>query len=145
MQDPLTVAFEIRRPWPRRANWLTETAKRYGVRWQIRGGLILAGRGYWWPDFITVWHRDPSGYDDRVCPIGSSRWRLHVHHWRVQVHPFQALRRWLLTRCEACGGPSRRGDEVDFSRQWDSPKSPWWRGEKGVVHGRCRNPRKNPR
>lgn len=28
--------------------------------------------------------------------------RWHVHHWRFQVHPWQALKR-MLTRCNTCG------------------------------------------
>lgn len=29
--------------------------------------------------------------------------RWHVHHWRIQVHPWQKLRRWLFERCSKCG------------------------------------------
>lgn len=29
--------------------------------------------------------------------------RWHIHHWRIQVHPWQTLRRWLFERCAKCG------------------------------------------
>ncbi len=91
MHDPLIVAFEIRRPWPKRNSWKTELAEQTGKRWEHRGAFtIAAGRGFYWPTFITVWHHDPSGYDTITCPIGrNDRWRFHVHHWRIQVAPLQ--------------------------------------------------------
>ena len=112
----------------------------------------VAGRGLYWPSLITVWHREPGGRDSgEVCKHWTrwqdadgkwhakrrDRWRWHVHHWRVQVHPLQGLRRWALTRCEWCGGRSRRGDVVNVSRSWDCERSPWWRGERGLFHQDC--------
>lgn len=140
MHDPDTMVFTIRRPWPRPDPMATQDAKRTGRRWRIGHAFwTIAGRGYYWPHLIVIWHRDPSGYDAVSCRIDRDRrWRLHVHHWRIQVPPLQALRRRLLTRCEVCGGRSTRGNEVDFSQQWDSPRSPWWRGEKGLRHMSCR-------
>lgn len=29
--------------------------------------------------------------------------RWHIHHWRIQVHPWQKLRRYLFVRCSRCG------------------------------------------
>jgi hypothetical protein len=140
MHDPLTVAFEVYRPWPSRDAWKTELAARQGMRWKIGGAFwVVAGRGFYWPCFITVWHRDPSGYDDISCR--GKRWRLHVHHWRIQIHPLQQLRRRLLTRCEVCGGRSVKGRPVNFSQQWDRPRSHWWQGERGLAHMECRGPR----
>jgi len=145
MHDPLTVAFEIRRPWPSRSNVYS-----LGKRWQVRyawrkwydfrpGTFMafwtLAGKHYYWPPLVTIWHHDPSGYDDQTCR--RSRWRWHVHHWRLQFPPLQALRRHLLTRCTWCGGPSRKGDLVNVSHSWDAERGPWWRGERGLFHGDC--------
>lgn len=56
----------------------------------------LGGRDLYWPPLVTVWHREPGGRDAlTVCrrrvqrPDGSRKftrgWRLHVHHWRIQV------------------------------------------------------------
>jgi hypothetical protein len=139
VHDPLTVAFEIRRPWPKAEPWKTEQAARTGTRWDIGGAFwILAGRGLYWPSLITVWHRDPSGYDSTTCPTWQSRaWRFHIHHWRLQVHPLQHWRRRLLTRCTWCGGRSVKGDQVNVSHQWDGPRSRWWQGERGLFHRDC--------
>lgn len=30
--------------------------------------------------------------------------RWHVHHWRLQIHKWQTLRRCLFDRCSICGG-----------------------------------------
>jgi hypothetical protein len=136
MHDPLTVAFEIRRPWPQHADWRTEQAARTGTRWRINAPYtVLAGRGLYWPCMVTVWHRDPSGYDDTACR--HKRWRLHVHHWKLQVVPLQRLRRRLLTRCAWCGGRSVKGDCVNHASQWDGPRGRWWRGEPGLFHSDC--------
>lgn len=136
MHDPLTVAFDIRRPWPRTDTWRTEHAARSGRRWQIGGPFwVVAGRGLYWPSLITVWHRDPSGYDDTTCR--GKRWRLHVHHWAIQVRPLQQLRRRVLTRCAWCGGRDRKGDAVNVSRDWDGPRTRWWQGESGLFHREC--------
>lgn len=136
MHDPLTVAFEIHRPWPQRDDWKTEQAARTGTRWKIGGPFwVLAGRGLYWPSLITIWHRDPSGFDATTCR--GQRWRLHVHHWRLQVHPLQQLRRRLLTRCAWCGGRSVKGDKVNHSHSWDGPCARWWQGERGLFHADC--------
>jgi len=131
MHDPLVVAFEIRRPWPTRR----------GTR----------GRRYW-PALVTVWHREPRGHDSgRVCKEyrsveqadGTRRtvllngWRFHVHHWKLQIHPLQRLRRRLLTRCAWCSGRHRTGDPVDVSMRWDGVRAPWWRGERDLYHHGC--------
>jgi hypothetical protein len=119
MHDPMLVAFEIRRPWPRRS-----------------------GRGehacWYWPPLVTVWHVEPDGHDaGTVCPY-RTHWR-HPHHWRLQFPPLQALRRRLLTRCAWCGGRSTRRDVVNHSNSgWDGGrKSPWWRGELDLFHSDC--------
>lgn len=136
MHDPLTVAFEIRRPWPKPDKWKTEHSARTRSRWQFNGAFwVVAGHGLYWPCLITVWHRDPSGYDDTTCR--GTRWQWHVHHWKIQVAPLQHLRRRLLTRCTWCGGHSRKGDAVNISHQWDGPRGRWWQGEKGLFHRDC--------
>jgi len=157
MHDPLVVAFEIRRPWPRRDSAYDSVRPgraRVLPRWNVRRSPFwtLAGRGFYWPTVITVWHREPRGHDSgEVCrhfdrwqnadgkwqmKVRHS-WRFHVHHWRIQVRPLQALRRWLLTRCSWCGGPSRKDDRVNISHSWDGPRGRWWRGEPGLFHEDC--------
>ena len=136
MHDPLTVAFEIRRPWPTTVDYRTKQAARDGVRSRLSAPYaVLAGRGLYFPCMITVWHRDPSGYDDTTCR--GKRWQLHIHHWKIQISPLQQLRRRLLTRCTWCGGGSTKGDSVNHSHQWDGPRGRWWQGEPGLFHRDC--------
>lgn len=156
MHDPMVVAFEIRRPWPKRTKH--SDANPGAPRWKARSQWAtwrkpwagwsafwtIAGRGLYWPALITIWHVEPDGQDSlTVCrkrvrqPDGSwkyvGRWQLHVHHWKIQVHPLQHLRRRLLTRCEECG---RKGSP-NHSRQWNDDRGPWWKGERGLLHRQC--------
>ncbi len=62
--------------------------------------------------------------------------RWHVWHWQIQVHPWQQVRRWLLTRCARCGGRFRYG-ESPVSHSWHSQKAGFLRGEKGMYHTDC--------
>jgi hypothetical protein len=134
MHDPLVVAFEIRRPWPKRMAHPGGQPYRY------------------WPAIVTVWHREPRGRDSgEVCKhyrrwqgIDGEwhvkylhAWKWHVHHWHLQVRPLQQLRRALLTRCAWCGGRSRKGDVVNYSHSWNGPRGHWWQGEPGLYHGDC--------
>ncbi|MFF8485201.1 hypothetical protein [Streptomyces antibioticus] len=136
MHDPMTVAFDIRSPWPKPAPWYTDHAARTATRWKAGGAFwIIAGRGYYFPSLITVWHRDPAARDHETCR--TRHWRLHVHHWRIQFPPLQALRRRLLTRCTWCHGPHRKGDAVNISHQWNRPRGHWWQGETGLFHRDC--------
>ena len=182
MHDPLVVAWEIRRPWPRRSrdhDSVRLGRERVLPRWRARyrhdcdDGCArdhaanpfpwyrpgswspfwtVAGRGYYWPSMVTVWHREPGGRDSgEVCkhyrreqrPGGTWRstvlrgWRWHVHHYKIQVGPLQELRRRLLTRCAWCGGKSRKGDAVNVSHQWNGPRGRWWQGTPGLYHHDC--------
>lgn len=159
MHDPLVVAFEIPLPIPRRVRWREQGPRRWGVDgapgyawWRPhRYSLRLAGRAYGLRYGVTVWHREPDGRDSgEVCPHYSRvrrdskwetrvlhGWRFHVHHWHLQVHALQALRRWALTRCAWCGGPSRKGSPVNVSHSWDGPRSRWWQGAPGLFHVDC--------
>jgi hypothetical protein len=139
MHDPLVVAFEIRRPWPHTDRAMT-----------VDGREVPAYR--YWPPLVTVWHREPGGHDSGdICEhyrryqddAGEWQmkilrgWRFHAHHWKIQVHALQRLRRRLLTRCAWCGGRSRKRDVVNFSRSWDGPRGRWWQGEPGLYHHDC--------
>jgi hypothetical protein len=62
--------------------------------------------------------------------------RWHVWHWRLQIHPWQALRRWLFSRCAGCGKRFPYGySPVSF--QWDSERPRFFCGEVGVYHSEC--------
>lgn len=144
MHDPLTVAFTIRRPWP---NIRPHERRANERRWSLPF-VRVSGRMLYFPSLITVWHRDPEkgGDDDSCRHAWKERWgfdrsflvyKLHVHHWEIQVHPAQALRRWLLTRCAGCGQRFRYGyAPIGFT--WDSPRRSfrqrWTQGETGLFH-----------
>lgn len=111
----------------------------------------LAGRDFYWPPVITVWHVEPGGRDAlSVCrnryqdKTGkwhlTTSWKWHFWHYRVQVPPIQHLRRWLFTRCEYCGGKSRKGHAVNVSSSWYNKRTRWWQGEVGLHHGGCQRP-----
>lgn len=181
MHDPMVVAFDIRRPWPERSkhhdakpgkprwqmrlhhvcgSWCGDNRAQHEASnpfpWWRPGSYsvfwTVAGRGWYWPSLITIWHVEPGGHDSgEVCkhqervqrPDGTwkyelrSGWRWHVHHWRIQVPPLQHLRRRMLTRCEWCGGRSRKGDAVNVSNGGDRERGPWWRGERHLMHVDC--------
>ncbi|MGN6724135.1 MAG: hypothetical protein ACTHJM_16125 [Marmoricola sp.] len=110
-----------------------------GKRWHVSSSPFwtLAGREFYWPAILTIWHVDPSRYDsNQDCPY-SGNWQWHIHHWKLQIHPLQHFRRWAFTRCEWCSGRSRKGDYVNNSRGWERAESPWWKGERGLYHDDC--------
>lgn len=166
MHDPMTVAVEIRRPWPviRRKTHNFNNDRRVAFRhtwakwYQPWAGWMcfwkIGSFELYWPSFITIWHVEPDGHDSgEVCKHShrwqdaegkwhskpSSRWRWHIWHWKIRVAPLQHLRRWALTRCEWCGGRSKKGDYVNCSHQWDREGGSWWRGERGLFHADCSN------
>lgn len=62
--------------------------------------------------------------------------RWHLWHWRIQIHPWQTLRRWLLSRCAVCGKRFTWGYSP-MSGSWDSVPPKFLRGEVGVYHSEC--------
>lgn len=113
MHDPEVLAHRISMPWP---------GKRFGVH------------------LIEVWHYEPGGADALTVCTRKSRWRWHIHHWRVNFPLLWALRRRLLTRCSWCGGRHTSTDRVDSSHaNWigAAPRAPWWRGETNLAHSDC--------
>ena len=63
--------------------------------------------------------------------------RWHIWHWKIQIHPYQNARRWMLTRCCKCGARFRYG-ESPVSGSWDHKPAGWFRGEEGLYHMDCR-------
>lgn len=142
MHDPEVVAFRIRRPFPEKPRRVGATAPQW--RWQIHYQdfyvspfITVAGREFYFPDLVTVWHREPHGEDALQGECRGTRWQWHIHHWQIQWTVLQKWRRRLLTRCEWCGGRSTKRDVVNCSHQWDREKQPLWRGERGLFHGDC--------
>lgn len=133
MHDPMVVAYEIRRPWPQIRR--IHDARPRGIRgpfWRF-GNVEL-----YWPGLITIWHVEPAGADAFEICKHTTRWQWHVHHWRLQLHPWQKFKRWAFQRCQWCGGRSRRGDYVNVSMGWESQKADhWWQSTPGVFHHDC--------
>lgn len=51
--------------------------------------------------------------------------RWHVHHWKLQVHPWQQFKRWAFARCAGCRKGFRWGESV------------WGYGDARVFHDGC--------
>lgn len=62
--------------------------------------------------------------------------RWHVHHWQIQIHFTQTLKRWLFTRCCRCGKRFPWGGAV-CTGNWNGTGPRWFRGESGVYHPDC--------
>ena len=155
MHDPMTVAFEIRRPWPQRSR--SSDAKPGAPRWQARfqhwtwrhplrgwrAFWTIAGRGYWWPSVLTVWHVEPRGHDSgEVCKHWrdgkvDNRWRWHVRHWHIQIPLRDKIHRFVFERCIECGTRFPWG-YAPISHQWsDGPTRREWRIVKRAYHHPC--------
>lgn len=117
--------------------------------WRLKGyEPRVAGRAFALRRIATIWHVEPGGRDAfEVCKNRRQksdgtwtyhrRWAWHVHHWHVQVHLEQALRRFLLERCELCGRRYPWG-YAPISHQWDSLGSRWRDGVvRRAYHHEC--------
>lgn len=62
--------------------------------------------------------------------------RWHIHHWKIQLHGLQKLKRWLFSRCSKCGRRFRYG-EWPVTSNWNSVGPRWFRSEPGVEHMKC--------
>jgi hypothetical protein len=62
--------------------------------------------------------------------------RWHVWHWRIQVHPWQRLRRKLFDRCESCGKSFQYG-ESPVSHSWSHSRPAPFRSARNLYHEKC--------
>lgn len=132
MHDPMVVAAEIRRPWPKVSRARHHRWRMTRLFWDL--GFVEL----YWPALVTIWHVEPDDQDSgTVCKPGT--WLKHPHHWRFQFHPWQHFRRWAFTRCAWCGGKSRKGDYVNTGYGWSGDREPahWWESEIGLFHHDC--------
>ena len=144
------AALDIARPWPtirrlaakrvahRRAQgdpWF-QARYRWAKWYQPWSGWMhfwyVGPFELYWSPAITIWRRDRDG--------------AYGPRWKVTCPLFRDIRRRLLTRCEWCGGPSRKGDYVNVGGHAGAQgqdhngariKTRWWRGERGLYHGDC--------
>jgi hypothetical protein len=123
MHDPMTVAFDLYFPkfWTKKRN----------KRWHD------------WVFVMTIWHVDPEtdGTDDSCRWFKEGRpWykhpRWHIHHWKIQIHFIQNLKRWAWSRCAKCGGRFKWG-YAPISTHWYSKGPQWFHGEDHIYHHDC--------
>jgi hypothetical protein len=62
--------------------------------------------------------------------------KWHVWHWKIQVHPLQAFKRWAFSRCAGCGKRFAYGYSPT-SGNWDGTGPLWFARESGVFHSEC--------
>ena len=135
MHDPLVIAHEIRRPWPKIKVRKPGPGSPQGPRWSAF--WYIGDKELYFPPLVTVWHVEPDEQDAfTVCPRDGN-WKWHVKHWHFQVSPLQTLHRRLITRCSHCMGRSTKKNPVNVSHQWDSPDLPWWHPGVDVYHRDC--------
>lgn len=162
MHDPMVVLFEIKLPIPQFAWKATSHEPRWGVRayrrtnpenlgefvygwWKPKSWRVFAfGRRIRWWGIATVWHVEPRGHNSgEVCGRHPHGWRLpwwtvrHVRHLNLQVHSWQAFKRWAWQRCAHCGGRSRRWMPVNVSHQWDGERQKAFKSAPYLYHSHC--------
>lgn len=119
-----------------------EEATKFAITRVHRGGFEDAARAFCWvPGYHTNNKNDSAKYrEDHFYGVmfGVARqilaerrpWfrhpKWHIHHWRIQVHCLQKLRRWLFERCAGCG----KGYSWGYC-----PTSNW--GGKPTWHSEC--------
>lgn len=62
--------------------------------------------------------------------------RWHLKHWKIQIHPLLAFKRWAFSRCSKCGRGFAWG-ESPVTSSWNSTGPQWFRSEKNIWHGNC--------
>jgi hypothetical protein len=165
MHDPMTLAWTIKRPWPK------VSRRRYAKPKRNRRTLFrhLGPWELYWPSIVDCWHVEPGGNDSgdvckhyrpvdevpawkvRLLPwfrhgrkddgtpatyVWDRSWaRTHWRHWSIRFIPWRTFLRWRYSRCAECKGRFR-WHESPTSHQWDGA-GPSRKGEPGVFHGAC--------
>lgn len=62
--------------------------------------------------------------------------RWHVNRWSFQVHPLQALKCWLFSRCAYCGERFPWG-YAPVTTKWYGTGPLWFRSEMDIYHHEC--------
>lgn len=65
--------------------------------------------------------------------------KWHVWHWKLQIHPSQAFKRWAFSRCARCGKGFSWG-YAPISHSWNGTGPLWFRSERSVYHSDCSRP-----
>lgn len=62
--------------------------------------------------------------------------RWHFWHWKLQIHPLQAFKRWAFSKCCKCGKGFQWG-ESPIGYSWDGTGPLWFRSEQAIAHQSC--------
>jgi len=133
MHSPEVLAFRVKSPFWRTLKFAN------GTKHRVHNSII------------EIWHIEPGNkdaltvcknkiYDDEGNFVRFTRsWAWHIHHWQISPTILYKWRRRLFTRCAECGGPSRKGKQVNHSNAgWDgAPKTPLWCSEIKLYHSEC--------
>lgn len=65
--------------------------------------------------------------------------RWHFWHWKINVQPVQAFKRWAWSRCCKCGGRFTWG-YAPVTNSWHGTGPRWFASEPGVYHADCDRP-----
>ncbi len=101
-------------------------------------------------DSLTLKHGNDTSREDRIRHFAEiiygwilredqpwyrhARW--HVHHWKIQIHFLDNLKRWLFSRCCRCGKGFSWG-YCPTTSNWNGTGPRWFRSEEGVYHSHC--------
>ena len=110
MHDPMVVAFEIRRPFPRRhprkvregqPRWELKVRRKHAKddpRWNPKRWWnprywspfqVAFGREWYFPSLVTVWHVEPKGHDSGTICKHWNRWQDDTGEWHAK-----SINRW---------------------------------------------------
>lgn len=165
MHDPLTVAFDIAIPmfWKKRETYgrsrlhlitiwhkdpeldgSDDSCDWFSKRWNRANG--------WYPVHHDAFRQLSPEAQEAVHFIWYAfghklrRFRIpprwHVHHWQIQIHHLQQLKRWLFSRCRECGGrftwQQAGGCVAGYGP--DNSKGPgWFCNAERIAHFACRD------
>lgn len=133
-------ALERQRAWEGAAAWWLRWLNRAGFHHRRKGftprqiarywydGSFPGGRGEYRLPEVDVLARTIARSYLRLSRPWYRHPRWHIRHWRIQLHPWQKLRRWLFARCGQCG--KRFG--------WnEAPTTYSWSGNGPSFHQGC--------
>lgn len=69
--------------------------------------------------------------------------KWHVWHWKIQIHPLQAFKRWAFSRCAGCSRRFTYG-YCPTTYSWNGTGPRWFVSEAGVYHSECSGKPESP-
>lgn len=157
MHSPEVLAHSIHNPIPKRMQRIQPhqypkfelpLRRRSDGSWYTAPFMRAFGYEWYFESIIDIWHMEPHGKDsltvcrDRIVDADgkfvrwSHAWKWHINHWKVSPTIVYKWRRKLLTRCNECGGRSKKGNVVNHSTG-NRVETPWWCAEYGLYHSEC--------